>query len=284
MSSLTPGGSSIAPSTRESKEEREDAGPSVSLRGPISSSAPLSESRSLGEADNLTMRVAMRSISGYAPKMLAHLLPQHVVPGERADRFEALPDASRLQQRPLQPTPEGAGAHRGAGAVHRLDQVVEAEVAPRRGVENHPRARVIGPEGDHLLRRVAAAQGGEVLDQSPRGPSQRGPPIQPVPLEPRDPEVPLERLLPRRRLERPARRRAHGGPHLRQFLRRGPLGNHDLPRRPPLQLGRQLLLGDLGTRKLPRRSLHDRYASHAVPDHERGEIIRMAGGRERCLL
>ena len=88
------------------------------------------------------------------------------------------------------------GAHRGAGTVHRLDQVVEAEVAPRGGVEDHPRARVVGPEGDHLLRRAAAAQGGEVLDQSPRGPSQRGPPIQPVPLEPGDPEVPLQRLLP----------------------------------------------------------------------------------------
>src|ERR671911_466243 len=67
-SSLTPGGSSIAPSTRESREEPEDAGSSVSLRGPISSSAPLSESRSLGEAESLTMRVAMRSTSGTRPR------------------------------------------------------------------------------------------------------------------------------------------------------------------------------------------------------------------------
>ena len=68
MSSLTPGGSSIAPSTRESNEDLEEAGPSVSLKGPISSNAPLSESRSLGEAESLTMRVAMRSTSGMRPR------------------------------------------------------------------------------------------------------------------------------------------------------------------------------------------------------------------------
>ena len=133
------------------------------------------------------------------------------------------------------------------------------------GIEDHSQAGIVGAEGNHLLRRVAAAQRGEVMDQSPRGPRQRGPPIQPVPLEPRDAEMTLQRLLPSRRLERPARRRADGRPHLRQLLRRGPLRNHDLTRRPPLQLGRQLLLGDLGAGKFPGRSLDNRYACQRHP-------------------
>src|ERR671921_518973 len=154
-SSLTPGGSCIAPSTRESREELEATGPKVSLRGPISSSAPFSESRSLGEADNLTMRVA---------------------------GLEALPDTVWLQQGPPQPAPQGATAHGGAASVYRLDQLVQAEVAPRSCVQDHPGAGVVGTEGDDLLWRVAAAQRGEVLDQSPGRPCERGMPVQPVPL------------------------------------------------------------------------------------------------------
>ena len=35
--------------------------------------------------------------------------------------------------------------------------------------------------------------------------------------------------------------------------------------------------------ELPGRSLDDRYARHAVPDHERGQIIRMPGGEDVVL-
>jgi hypothetical protein len=70
--------------------------------------------------------------------MLPHLLAQHKVPGERVHRLEPLPDAVHLQQRPLQPAPEGALAHRGLRPVHGLYEVVQAEVAARGGVEDHP--------------------------------------------------------------------------------------------------------------------------------------------------
>src|ERR671913_509407 len=108
-SSLTPGGSSIAPSTRESREVPEDAGSDVSL---------------------------------------------------------TLPDAVHLKQGPLQPAPERAPAHRRAGPVYGLDQVGQAEVAPRSRVEDHPRTRIVRTEGHHLLRRGAAPRGGGGLGLS----------------------------------------------------------------------------------------------------------------------
>jgi hypothetical protein len=61
--------------------------------------------------------------------VLSSLLAQHVVRGERVDRFEALVYAVRLEQGSLQPAPESPLAHRGAGTVYRLDELVEAEVA-----------------------------------------------------------------------------------------------------------------------------------------------------------
>ena len=68
MSSLTPGGSSIAPRTRSSRELSSAAGASASFSGPMASSAPRNESRSFGEAERRTMRVAMRSTSGMPPR------------------------------------------------------------------------------------------------------------------------------------------------------------------------------------------------------------------------
>src|SRR5215211_5630813 len=205
--------------------------------------------------------------------MLAHLLAQHVVCGEHVDGPETLPDAVHLQQGTLQPAPERAPAHRRARPVYVLDQLLQAQVAPRRRVEDHPRARIVRTEGHHLLRRTAATQGSEVLDQGPCCAGERRAPIDPVSFEPGDPEVPLQSLLPRGGLERPARGGAHGGPHLRQPLGRGPLGDDDLTRRPPLQLGGELLLRDLGARELSCRSLDDGYSGQAVPDDERGQVV-----------
>jgi len=95
--------------------------------------------------------------------------------------------------------------------------------------------------------------------------------------------VPLQRLLPSGRLERPARGRAYGGAHLRQGLGRCPFGHDDLTRRPPLQLGGELLLRDLGARELPCRSLDDGYTGPAVPDDERGQVIGLARGEDVVL-
>src|SRR5919107_1373476 len=131
--------------------------------------------------------------------------------------------------------------------------------------------------------RASAAQRGEVLDQGPSGAGERRVPVDPVSLETGDPEVPLQGLLPRGGLERPARGRAHRGAHLRQSLGRGPLGDDDLARRPPLQLGRELLLGDFGARELPCRSLDDGYAGQAVPDHERGQVVGLPRGEDIVL-
>src|SRR5215203_5433751 len=127
--------------------------------------------------------------------MLAHLLAQHVVSCEHVDGLETLPDAVHLQQRTLQPAPERAPTHRRAGPVYGLDQLVQAQVAPRRRVEDHPRARIVRTEGHHLLRRTAAAQRGQVLDQSPSRTGERRVPVDPVSFETGDPEVSLQRWL-----------------------------------------------------------------------------------------
>src|SRR5687768_735425 len=95
--------------------------------------------------------------------------------------------------------------------------------------------------------------------------------------------MPLQGLLPGGGFERPARGGADGGPYLRQALCRGPLGDHDLPRRPPLQLGRKLLLRDLGSRKFSGRSLDNGYTSKAIFHHERGQVVRMPGGEDVVL-
>src|SRR5215207_8770333 len=215
--------------------------------------------------------------------MLTHILAQHVVSREHVDGPETLPDAVHLKQGPLQPAPERAPAHRRAGTVYGLDQLVQSQVAPRRRVEDHPRARVVRTEGHHLLGRTATTQGSEVLDQSPCSAGERRVPIDPVSFEPGDPEVSLQRLLPRGGLERPARGGAHGGAHLRQSLGRGSLRDDDLARRPPLQLGGELLLRDLGARELPCRSLDDGYTSSAVPDDERGQVVGLPCGEDVVL-
>ena len=119
--------------------------------------------------------------------------------------------------------------------------------------------------------------------RAPAAPASAGLPVEPVSLEAGDPEVPLQRLLSRGGLERPARGRADGGTHLRQSLGRGPLGDDHLARRPPLQLGGELLLRDLGARELSRRSLDDGYASQAVPDDERGQVVGLPGGEDVVL-
>src|SRR5918997_217213 len=85
----------------------------------------------------------------------------------------------------------------------------------------------------------------------------------------------LERLLPGRRLEGPAGDRAYGGPHLRQVLGRRPLRHHELARRPPLELPRQLLLLDLRPRKLARRGLDDGDARPPVPYQEGRQVVRL---------
>src|SRR5215216_1930325 len=215
--------------------------------------------------------------------MLAHLLAQHVVSCEHVDGLETLPDAVHLQQRTLQPAPERAPAHRRAGLVYGLDQLFQAQVAPRRRVEDHPRARIVRTEGHHLLRRTAATQRCQVLDQSPRRTGERRVPVDPVSFETGDPKVSLQRLLPRGGLERPARGGAHGSAYLGQSLGRGPLGDDDLARRPPLQLGGELLLRDLGTRELSCRSLNDGYAGQAVPDDERGQVVGLPCGENVVL-
>src|SRR5215218_2182076 len=208
--------------------------------------------------------------------MLAHFLAQHVVSGEHIDGPETLHDAVHLEQRTLQPAPERAPAHRRAGLVYGLDQLFQTQVAPRRRVEDHPRARIVRPEGHHLLRRTAATQRSEVLDQGPCCAGESRVPVDPVSFEPGDPEVPLQRLLSRRRLKRPARGGAYGGAYLRQSLGRGPLWDDDLARRPPFELGGELLLGDLGARELTGRSLDDGYAGPAVPDDEGGQVVGLA--------
>src|ERR687889_582768 len=215
--------------------------------------------------------------------MLAHLLAQHVVSGEHIDGPETLPDAVHLEQRTLQPAPERAPAHRRAGPVYGLDQLFQAQVAPRRRVEDHPRARIVRTEGHHLLRRDTAAQRGQVLDQGSRRTGERRVPVDPVSFETGDPEVSLQCLLSCGGLERPARGGAHGGAYLRQSLGRGPLGNDDLARRPPLQLGGELLLGDLGARELPGGSLDDGYAGPAVPHDERGQVVGLTRGEDVVL-
>src|SRR5215210_9413790 len=166
--------------------------------------------------------------------MLAYIFAQHVASGEHVDGSETLPDAVHLEQGTLQPASERAPAHRCAGTVYGLDQIVQAQVAPRRRVEDHPRARIVRTEGHHLLRRTAATQRGQVLDQSPCRTGERRVPVDPVSFETGDPKVSLQRLLPRGGLERPARSGAYGGAHLRQSLGRGPLGDYFLVRRPPL--------------------------------------------------
>src|SRR5215211_1706396 len=215
--------------------------------------------------------------------MLAHLLAQHVVSCEHVDGLETLPDAVHLQQRTLQPAPERASAHRRAGPVYGLDQLFQAQVAPRRRVEDHPRARIVRTEGHHLLRRTSAAQRGQVLDQGTRRTGERRVPVDPVSFETGDPEVSLQRLLSCGGLERPARGGAHGGAYLRQSLGRGPLGDDDLARRPPLQLGGELFLGDLGARELSCRSLDDGYAGQAIPDDERGQVVGLPCGENVVL-
>ena len=95
------------------------------------------------------------------------------------------------------------------------DELFQAQVAPRRRVEDHPRARIVWTEGHHLLRRTAATKGSEVLDQGPCCAGERRVPVDPVSFETGDPEVSLQRLLPCGGLERPARGGAHGGAHLR---------------------------------------------------------------------
>src|SRR5687768_2139884 len=126
--------------------------------------------------------------------MLAHIFAQHVVSGEHIDGPETLLDAAYFQQRTLQPAPERAPAHRRAGPVYGLDQVVQTKVAPRSRVEDHSRTGVVRAEGHHLLGRVSATQRGEVLDQGPSSAGERRVPVDPVPLETGDPEVPLQRL------------------------------------------------------------------------------------------
>src|SRR5215216_8130405 len=215
--------------------------------------------------------------------MLSHLLAQHVVSGEHIDSPETLPDAVHLEQRTLQPASECAPAHRCAGPVYGLDQIFQAQVAPRRRVEDHPRARIVRTEGHHLLWRTAATQRSEVLNQGPCCAGESRVPIDPVSFEPGDPKVSLQRLLPRGGLERPARGGAHGSAYLGQSLGRGPLGDDDLTRRPPLQLGGELLLRDLGARELPGRSIHDGYSGSAVPDDEGRQVIGLPC-RENVVL
>src|SRR4028119_1549285 len=216
-------------------------------------------------------------------EVLAGLLAQHVVGGERVDRFEALVYAVHLKQGALDPTPQSPLPHRRAGPVYGLYEPVQPEVAPRRAIQHHPGAGRVGPEGHDLLRRASAAQRGEILQERSRGAYERVPPVEAQALEVRDAEVALQRLLPGRRLEGPTGGRAYGRTRPREILCGGAFGDDQLLWRPAFELGGELVLGHLGPGELAGRGLRDRHARPSVPDDDGGEVVRLPDGEDVVL-